>query len=263
VPGSSVTPPPDDVPTDPPAADPGALPAAVERPEYGLRSLEEADLAPGWLEQFRLWFREVREFREAVSGQRPEALATAVHGMSPHAMVLATTSPVLVPPAGTSPGSPGGPSARTVLLKGVDERGLVWVSNYRSRKGRDLSAVPRAALCFPWWLLERQVIATGAVRRLDEAGSDALFAARPREAQLAAWASRQSEVVASRAALAARLDEVARRFPGRVPRPPFWGGYLLEPDSVEFWQGGAGRLHDRLRYVRHAQDGWRIERLMP
>ncbi len=170
----------------------------------------------------------------------------------PNAMTLATAS------------LDGHPSARTVLLKGFDERGFVFFSNYKSAKGRELASNPRAALVFYWFELERQVRITGQVDRLPERESDEYFAARPVGSRVSTWASRQSEVIGDRSALEQAAAEVKSRYPGGdIPRPPHWGGYRLVPDEVEFWQGRADRLHDRLRYRRGAEDGWIIERLSP
>ncbi|MDQ5874516.1 MAG: pyridoxamine 5'-phosphate oxidase [Actinomycetota bacterium] len=170
----------------------------------------------------------------------------------PNAMTLATAS------------LDGHPSARTVLLKGFDERGFVFFSNYESMKGRELASNPHAALVFYWFELERQVRITGQADRLPERDSDEYFAARPEGSRVSTWASRQSEVIGDRSALEQAAAEVKSRYPGGdIPRPPHWGGYRLVPDEVEFWQGRADRLHDRLRYRRSAKDGWIIERLSP
>lgn len=155
----------------------------------------------------------------------------------------------------------GAPSARMVLLKGVDDRGFAFFTNAASAKARDLAANPRAALVFHW-PPERQVRVTGRVAAVGDDESDAYWRTRPRGSQLGAWASRQSEVIAGRGVLEERLDEVARRFPADVPRPPFWGGYRLVPDAVELWQHREDRLHDRLRWRREGA-GWVRERLSP
>jgi pyridoxamine 5'-phosphate oxidase len=157
----------------------------------------------------------------------------------------------------------GLPDARMVLLKGVDEGGFRFFTNYRSSKARQLEARGAAALIAYWRELDRQVRVRGPVERLPESESDAYFATRSRDSQLGAWASPQSQPIASREELDRLVEEVAARFgDGEVPRPPHWGGYLLRPDTVEFWQGQVGRLHDRFRYTR-AGDGWTIERLGP
>ena len=204
------------------------------RRDYVMAGLGEEDLAPTWYEQLARWFLEVEGLDE------------------PNAMVLTTATP------------DGRPSARTVLLKGYDERGLVFFTNRRSRKGRELAANPHAALLLPWHDLQRQVAVVGGVEQLDEAASDAYFASRPRAAQLGAWASDQSAVLPDRAALEAALAAADARFAeGPVPRPPHWGGYRVVPDEVEFWQGRPARLHDRLRYRRTGEDAWVVERLAP
>jgi pyridoxamine 5'-phosphate oxidase len=169
----------------------------------------------------------------------------------PNAMAVATAD------------AEGRPSVRHVLLRGVDERGFTFFTNYDSRKGRQLAENPHAGLVFLWKLLDRQVNATGAAERVDPAESDAYFATRPREARLGAWASAQSSVLESREELERQVAEADERFAGvEVPRPPNWGGFLVRPDTVEFWQGRRSRLHDRFRYAR--EDGrWRVDRLSP
>ena len=170
----------------------------------------------------------------------------------PNAMTLATASP------------DGHPSARIVLLKGFDERGFVFFSNYESTKGRELASNPRAALVFYWFELERQVRITGEVDRVAERESDEYFASRPVGSRVSTWASRQSEVIGDRSALEQAAAEVKSRYPaGDIPRPPHWGGYRLVPNEVEFWQGRADRLHDRLRYRRTGDGDWLLERLSP
>ena len=157
----------------------------------------------------------------------------------------------------------GRPAVRHVLVKGVDERGLTFFTNRESRKGRHLAENPNAAIAFYWRELDRQVCVTGAALPIDDAAAEAYFRTRPREARLGAWASRQSRPVASREELDAAFAEVAERFPGdHVPLPPHWGGYRLEPETIEFWQGREHRLHDRFRFTRE-RDTWRVERLWP
>jgi pyridoxamine 5'-phosphate oxidase len=156
----------------------------------------------------------------------------------------------------------GRPSVRHVLLRGADERGFVFYTNYESRKGRQLMENPWAGLVFLWKELDRQVHVTGPVERVDPVESDAYFATRPRDAQLGAWASHQSEPLADREELEMRLAATARRFPDDVPRPPNWGGFRVTPEEIEFWQGRRHRLHDRFRYTV-GLGGWRIERLSP
>jgi pyridoxamine 5'-phosphate oxidase len=158
----------------------------------------------------------------------------------------------------------GAPSVRHVLLRGIDERGFVFFTNRGSRKARQLAENPRGALTFLWKELDRQVNVSGAVSRIADAESEAYFRTRPREARIGAWASRQSEVLGSREELQRRFDELSERYPGDdVPLPPFWGGFRLDPDVVEFWQGRAFRLHDRFRYTRGPEGSWRIDRLFP
>ena len=157
----------------------------------------------------------------------------------------------------------GLPSVRMVLLRGVDERGFVFHTNYNSRKARELAANPQAAMCFHWHTIEEQIRIEGRAERLPPEESDAYFATRPRGSQLGAWASDQSAVLPSREALEERYQEVERRFESRpVPRPPFWGGFRLIPDRIEFWYGKADRLHERISYTRD-RAGWRIDRLYP
>jgi pyridoxamine 5'-phosphate oxidase len=169
----------------------------------------------------------------------------------PNAIALATADP------------DGRPSIRHVLLRGIDADGFVFYTNHGSRKGRELASNPRAALALYWRELDRQVTVTGDVERVTDEESDAYFASRPREARLGAWASRQSEEIPSREELLERYARFEQRYAaGDVPRPPFWGGYRLRPDEVEFWQGRLHRLHDRFRYRRVA-DGWSIRRLAP
>jgi pyridoxamine 5'-phosphate oxidase len=198
------------------------------------RPLDRDDLLEDPIELFRRWLADA----EGAGVPLPNAMAVATADRD------------------------GRPSVRHVLLRGVDERGFEFFTNYRSRKGRELASNPHAGLVFLWKELDRQVHAAGPVVRSSETGSDAYFATRPRDAQLGAWASRQSEVLVDREQLEERLIEVAKRFPGEVPRPPHWGGFIVAPAAIEFWQGRRHRLHDRFRYTREG-DGWRIERLSP
>jgi pyridoxamine 5'-phosphate oxidase len=210
-------------------------PLAGLRRTYEGEPLLEADLASDPLLQFAGWFA------EAVEAGLPE----------PNAMVLATCS------AG------GRPSARTVLLKGFDEAGFVFFTNYESRKGRDLAENPRASLVFPWHPIRRQVrVEGGQVVRLSREETAAYYRTRPYGSRIGAWASRQSAVVRSREELDARYDELAARWPEDPPLPDFWGGYRVIPTEIEFWQGQTDRMHDRIRY-RRSGEVWITERLAP
>jgi pyridoxamine 5'-phosphate oxidase len=205
------------------------------RREYEDRGIDAGDVDPDPIAQVRLWLAD----------------AQAVGVFEANAMVLSTADPS------------GRPSGRFVLLKGLDERGFLFYTNYGSAKARDLDEVGLAALTFGWLELHRQVRVEGAVERLPDEESDAYFAARPQGAQIGAWASPQSEVLEDRAELDRHVGEVLARFrEDEVPRPPFWGGYLVRPGTIELWQGRANRLHDRLRYRRDG-NAWTIERLAP
>ena len=179
-----------------------------------------------------------------------EAVAAGL--AEPNAMALATAS------------AEGAPAVRFLLLKGIDDDGVRFYTNYESRKGRELAANPRAALAMYWNPLARQVRMEGPVERLPDEDSDAYFASRAVGSRLGAWASPQGRPIPDRAWLEARVEEAAARHPGDdIPRPPYWGGYRLVPDAIELWQGRPSRLHDRLRYVRDGERSWRIERLSP
>ena len=209
------------------------------RKSYERAELDESASAPAPLDQFSLWLQ------QALDAQLPE----------PNAMTLASVS------------SSGRPSTRVVLIKGFDARGITWFTNYASRKGRELAGSPFAALQFHWVELERVVRIEGRVEKVSEEESDAYFQSRPLDSRIGAWASPQSEVIASRAVLVANAAKYSAKFlpslmQGGPPRPPHWGGYRLEPDTWEFWQGRKSRLHDRLRY-RLAGEAWVRERLAP
>ena len=205
------------------------------RREYTRTGLHEADMDPDPIVQFRTWFENVIE--------------ADLH--EPNAMIMATAT------------RDGRPSARTVLLKGYDERGFVFYTNFEGRKAGELKANPACALLFYWGELERQVRIEGRAGRISDEESDAYFASRPRGSQLGAWASEQSRPVGDRSILEERVRTLEAEYEGRdIPRPPFWGGYRVEPDTIEFWQGRENRLHDRLVY-RLTGGGWKMRRLQP
>ena len=213
----------------------GADQLAALRREYGDHGLDLPDLTPDPIAMFRTWLR--------------DAVDAGLH--EPNAMVVSTVSPE------------GRPSSRMVLLKGLDERGFVFFTNYDSRKGQELATNAGVALLFPWHDLQRQVRVEGTASPVDRGETEAYFSTRPREAQLGAWASHQSEEVASRAELQAALDDAGDRFEGHdVPCPPRWGGFRVAPEAVELWQGRRGRMHDRLVY-RRGESGWDVVRLAP
>jgi pyridoxamine 5'-phosphate oxidase len=228
------------------------------RREYRAGGLDRQELAADPFAQFQQWFSHAAANH---SGSRWRKIAIALfklwHAVIGHppadvnAMVLATATSI------------GQPSARTVLLKGVDARGFIFFTNYGSRKGQELAENPNAALVFYWPELERQVCVAGAVTKLPVAESEAYFHSRPRGSQLGAWASNQSTVVDSRKVLDEKWREVAATFPHEVPLPPNWGGYVLSPARLEFWQGRASRLHDRFCYTKQNSGAWLIERLSP
>ncbi|WP_413777843.1 pyridoxamine 5'-phosphate oxidase [Streptomyces sp. AM8-1-1] len=206
------------------------------REHYRSTPLLETDLAPTPMEQFARWFA--------------QAASAGLH--EPNAMVVSTATP------------DGRPSSRTVLLKQYDSRGFVFYTNYGSRKGREIDANAYVSVLFPWHPIARQVVVTGTATRIGREETVAYFRTRPHGSQLGAWASAQSSVIGSREELIRTYEELAARHPEgeQVPAPPEWGGYRVEPQAVEFWQGHANRLHDRLRFTSR-DGGWDIERLSP
>lgn len=223
-----------------PAEDLGPDPAAM-RAHYRAEGLDEPSLAAHPMDQFARWFT--------------QAAQAAVQGMlyEPNAMIVSTAD------------ADGRPSSRTVLMKGYDDQGFVFYTNYDSRKGRDLAVNPHVALLFPWHPMARQVVVTGTASRTGRDETAAYFRTRPHGSQLGAWASAQSAVIGSRAELDAAYGELSDRYPEgtQVPVPPHWGGYRIAPRTMEFWQGRGNRLHDRLRYVSEPDGTWRVERLSP
>ena len=206
------------------------------REEYTLSGLSEEDLNPDPFQQFEYWFKQALEGKMHV----------------PNAMSVATVSPE------------GQPSLRTVLLKYFDERGFVFFTNYESRKAREIADNPKTSLLFPWLDLERQVHITGVANKISHAESLKYFLSRPHGSQIGAWVSNQSSVITSRQMLLSKFEELKRKFQeGAVPLPSFWGGYRVEPDTFEFWQGRQYRLHDRFLYTRAEGNTWKIERLAP
>ncbi len=211
---------------------------AAMREEYGSRELHSKDMATDPIAQFEQWFAEAR--------------AAQVH--EPNAFTLSTI------------GLDGCPASRTVLMKFFDRSGFVFYTNYGSAKAKEIAAIPKAAILFPWLPLERQVRIEGTVEKVSTIASLKYFASRPRESQIGAWVSDQSSVIDSRALLLNKMAELKAKFKGgEVPLPSFWGGYRIIPQSIEFWQGGKGRVHDRFRYTREENETnpWRLERLAP
>lgn len=230
------------------------------RREYTAGSLRRADLNPNPIAQFEDWFEHASKIKSPGNFFRRLGVATykwfqTVRGKNiteVNAMTLATTD------------KNGHPSARFVLLKGVDERGFIFFTQYEGAKGRELAENPNAALVFYWAGLDRQVCVAGAVTRLDIAESEAYFKTRPKGSRLAAWVSRQSAVVPDREFLERRMKELQTKYGAEnVPMPPYWGGYVLSPVRIEFWQGRANRLHDRFLYTKQQNNTWKIERLAP
>jgi len=205
------------------------------RREYSHTRLDEANAGSDPIAEFDRWFSEAGEAKV----------------LEPNAMALATAT------------RDGAPSVRIVLLKGYDDRGFVFFTDYRSQKGAELEQNPQAALVLFWAELERQVRITGPVSVVSREESDLYFRSRPLSSRLSTWVSHQSQVIAGRNVLDDRVQQLQDRFPGDVPLPPHWGGYRVDPQTVEFWQGRPSRLHDRLRYTRLQGGGWRLERLSP
>ncbi len=229
------------------------------RREYNLGGLRRSDLDADPLVQFKRWFDEANNARAGghlrkffIRLYKSLLLVTGAEPTEINAATLATAD------------RSGHPSARIVLLKGVDERGFIFFSNYESRKGRELAENSSAALVFYWAGLERQVCVAGEVSKISREESEVYFKSRPKGSRLAAWASHQSEVVVSRAVLEQEWRELEAKYPGPdVPLPPYWGGYVLAPERIEFWQGRPSRLHDRFRYLKQPDKTWRIDRLCP
>jgi pyridoxamine 5'-phosphate oxidase len=205
------------------------------RHDYNLKGLHETDLDPDPLKQFKLWFNDV--VNAGISEANAMLLSTAFNGR---------------------------PSGRIVLLKDLNETGFSFFTNYQSKKGEEIEANPQVALTFFWKEFERQVRIEGSIQKTADAESDEYFSVRPRGSQIGAWVSDQSEVITGRDILEAKTRELNERFEGQtVPRPPHWGGYRVIPDYIEFWQGRPSRLHDRLAYLKTAENSWKIERLSP
>lgn len=206
------------------------------RKEYSAKGLHREDLCDDPIQLFERWFKQATEL--------------AIH--EPNAMTLSTID------------EDGFPSQRTVLLKAFDSKGFTFFTNYQSRKARHIQDNPRTSILFPWITLERQIIIRGTAEKISTAESLKYFTTRPRESQIGAWVSNQSEVISSRKILLQKIDEIKNKFKdGEVPLPSFWGGYRIVPESMEFWQGGPGRVHDRFLYTKTPEATWTIDRLSP
>jgi pyridoxamine 5'-phosphate oxidase len=229
------------------------------RREYNLAGLRRRDLDSDAIAQFRRWFNQATGARASgrlrkflIQIYKSLFMIQGVEQLDVNAMTLATSD------------RQGKPSARVVLLKGLDERGFMFYTNYNSRKGRELEENPQAALVFYWPEQERQVCVAGRVRRLPAAESESYFRTRPRGSRIGAWASDQSAAMHDRQELEDKWKEFEQKYPGEeIPCPAHWGGYVLDPERLEFWQGRPNRLHDRFRYTRQPDGGWKIERLSP
>ncbi len=228
------------------------------RREYNLAGLRRADLDPDPLVQFRKWFDQQtgarfsgRLRRALIRIYKKVLLVTGAEPFDVNAMTLSTVD------------QQGRPSSRIVLLKGLDARGFVFYTNYDSRKGRELAGNSNASLVFYWADQERQVCIAGTVTKVSREESEAYFSSRPRGSRIGAWASAQSSVVRDRSQLEAQWQECEKKFPGEIPMPDGWGGYVLRPERIEFWQGRPNRLHDRFCYTRQGEKAWRIDRLSP
>jgi pyridoxamine 5'-phosphate oxidase len=229
------------------------------RREYNFAGLRRADLAPDPMQQFTNWFEQAAGSRRSgrvrrflIRNYKALLQITGAEPMDVNAATLATAD------------KDGRPSARIVLLKGLDERGFLFFTNHESRKGRELAENPNAALVFYWPEQERQVCVAGAVTRLSRDESEAYFSSRPRGSRLAAWASKQSQAIRDRSVLEQRWRELEKEYLEKtIHMPPFWGGFVVAPERVEFWQGRPSRLHDRFCYTRQPDRTWRIDRLSP
>jgi len=229
------------------------------RSEYNLAGLRRVDLEADPIAQFKRWFQQATG--ERASGKLRMFLIKVYKSLL---MIRQTEAGDLNAMTLATADKQGRPSARIVLLKGLDERGFIFYTNYNSRKGRELAENPEAALTLYWPQLERQVCVAGTVSRVSPEESEAYFSSRPRGSRIAAWASDQSAVLQNRRELEQKWESIEQTYQGKdVPCPPNWGGYVLRPSRIEFWQGRPNRLHDRFRYTRQQQGGWTLERLAP